>query len=635
MERDLVAHGIATGQIAFVPEEIREIIERDCIAKGMNYVYMYTKGAKPTREQILEWAELMAKNEVYFTYTYEYGRGDLRGKVEDPCGYDKETMRLMKQVAGKYFLGHVLLELGSEFGCAGRHYWPNSNDVEHISDAVDALKSTVKEYADAASMDGEVPVTCIEATGLLSYVGQGGLSFPTLEMLCGNSDIMIPMVRGTARATDAPLWCTYVADCWYGGVRNMDALKQYRLRMAYDFAYMSGSNLFVLESGDLGERAHMCNNIPDEHTYPAQLQFWQNRPAIDGVAIGYDHPIAQMHRDTLEDFAKFIKEDFRPAGGPKVKVAFVQGNLDGFSPWRSGSSLWNCYNKKEFGYGAPEFIWRMFDEITRKRSWCDVENFGDMDLSGAPAYGTYDIINAASSYETFAKYDYLIFTGWNTMTEENYENLKKYVRGGGRLFMTAAHLNTTDKRDGTLNLIHDGDVSDLFGCVLDAENIIDTNSGYKFLDSIVPELLYPSDMFFDPLFSEGYVKYAGVKLNGAEGTGRLSDRFQEADVDAMPVWLAENKLGDGYAVLMTSLDYPSASGYSAYKAVVREMLTASHRNAHIKVCGGDKLRFTVYEGDKVYLLNTDFDCQTHAIIDYGNEKRSFMLQPRELKCVER
>ena len=65
------------------------------------------------------------------------------------------------------------------------------------------------------------------------------------------------------------------------------------------------------------------------------------------------------------------------------------------------------------------------------------------------------------------------------------------------------------------------------------------------------------------------------------------------------------------------------------------MLTASHRNAHIKVYGGDKLRFTVYEGDKVYLLNTDFDCQTHAIIDYGTEKRSIVLQPRELKCVDR
>lgn len=243
-------------------------------------------------------------------------------------------------------------------------------------------------------------------------------------------------------------------------------------------------------------------------------------------------------------------------------------------------------------------------------------------------------MNYVSMYTKGAKPTREQILEWAELMAKN-EVYFTYTYEYGRLFMTAAHLNTTDKRDGTMNLIHNGDVSDLFGCVLDSENIVDTNSGYKFLSSIVPELLYPCDMFFDPLFSEGYVQYAGVKLNGAEGTGRLSDRLQEVDVDAMPVWLAENKLGDGYAILMTSLDYPSASGYSAYKAVVRKMLTASHRNAHIKVCGGDKLRFTVYEGDKVYLLNTDFDCQTHAIIDYGDEKRSILLQPHELKCVER
>ena len=201
--------------------------------------------------------------------------------------------------------------------------------------------------------------------------------------------------------------------------------------------------------------------------------------------------------------------------------------------------------------------------------------------------------------------------------------------------MTAAHLNTSDKRDGEIKLINNGDVTDLFGCVLDADAAICTCQGYKFTESIVPELQYPADMYFDPLFSEGYVNYAGVKLNGAVPTGKLSMRFEEEDVDAMPIWLTENKLGDGYAVLMTSLDYPSMCGYTAYKTVVREMVTASHRQAPIKVYGGDKLRFTVYEGDKVYLLNTDFDCRIEAIIDYGTEKRSFLLEPRELKAVER
>ena len=109
----------------------------------------------------------------------------------------------------------------------------------------------------------------------------------------------------------------------------------------------------------------------------------------------------------------------------------------------------------------------------------------------------------------------------------------------------------------------------------------------------------------------------------------------EKDWENLPIWLSENKLGDGYAVLMTSLDYPSGSGFGAYKCVVREMLTASHRMADIKVYGSDKIRFNVYEGDKVYLLNTDFDCKSHAVIDYGEEKREFILNPREILAVER
>ncbi|MBQ5777293.1 MAG: hypothetical protein IIV97_00600, partial [Oscillospiraceae bacterium] len=312
-----------------------------------------------------------------------------------------------------------------------------------------------------------------------------------------------------------------------------------------------------------------------------------------------------------------------------------QGNYDGFSPWRAGSSLWNCFENRDFGYSSPEFMWRIFDDITTKRQWDDIHNFGDVDLSSAPAYGTYDIVPASNGYEAFKKYDYLIFTGWNSMTEELYDDLKKYVSGGGRLFMTAAHLNTSIKRNGEVKLINDGDVRDLFGCKLSAEDAFETNDGCKFFESTVPELLYPRDMLYDPIFSEGFVKYAKADLESAESVGVLSRRFFDKEPKELPVWLAENKLGKGYAILMTSLDYPSGAGYSAYRCVVRELLNASHRQAHIKVLAPDKVRFTVYEGDKVYLLNTDFNCKATVVIDYGDEKKEVTLKPCELKAVER
>jgi len=72
-----------------------------------------------------------------------------------------------------------------------------------------------------------------------------------------------------------------------------------------------------------------------------------------------------------------------------------------------------------------------------------------------------------------------------------------------------------------------------------------------------------------------------------------------------------------------------------YTNLVREILVASHRSADIKVYGSDSVRFSVYEGDKVYLLNTDFDNPATVTIDYGTEKVKLTLEPCEFKVIEK
>ena len=64
-------------------------------------------------------------------------------------------------------------------------------------------------------------------------------------------------------------------------------------------------------------------------------------------------------------------------------------------------------------------------------------------------------------------------------------------------------------------------------------------------------------------------------------------------------------------------------------------MTASHRLADIKVCGSDQLRFTVYENGKVYLQNTSYDSKIFATIDYGTHKVEHVLEPCEMKAVEK
>ena len=67
-------------------------------------------------------------------------------------------------------------------------------------------------------------------------------------------------------------------------------------------------------------------------------------------------------------------------------------------------------------------------------------DFGEYSLSNGPAYGIYDVVPIESDVSLLKKYEYLMFLGWNSMTEEIYEKLKEYVACGGKLLLSAAHL---------------------------------------------------------------------------------------------------------------------------------------------------------------------------------------------------
>ena len=58
-------------------------------------------------------------------------------------------------------------------------------------------------------------------------------------------------------------------------------------------------------------------------------------------------------------------------------------------------------------------------QANEKRSWSEPENYGTYDTSACPAYGQFDVIPIEADIDHLSKYDYLIFLGWNTMTEEN------------------------------------------------------------------------------------------------------------------------------------------------------------------------------------------------------------------------
>ena len=98
--------------------------------------------------------------------------------------------------------------------------------------------------------------------------------------------------------------------------------------------------------------------------------------------------------------------------------------------------------------------------------------------------------------------------------------------------------------------------------------------------------------------------------------------------------MVENKLGNGVATLVTSTNYP---GHPAllplYRAMVREIITASARNCDIKIIGSDRVRWSVYNGDKLYLLNTDYDVPVTVKVINGDTEKLVTLDSLELKAI--
>lgn len=618
IKRDFVISGIHVGEHSFSPDDVIAEIKSRCIDKGMNFVVIRPREQENFEQKyFIDWAKYLTENKIYFGFLYatQYPPKGKKSSI------DKETIEEIKKIAGEYYMGDSIGETGTVYCCRYKGYYYENEEnfpVQNVGDmqiAKDNYVKRAKYFTDVMKEMGNTKVMNVDASFIIGYSSEIGATFPFVETMTGNPELFFAMARGEMRTKSLEGWGTYIAHEWYGGLRHQDILKRKRLSLIYKYAYMAGSKAFVLESGDT-----------EIYSY--------------GEKYSENDEICKEYAKVSSDFAQFIKNDFRPAGGPKVKVAFVRGNLDGYAGI-FGSSLWGQYDDPEWGYQDAEYSWKMVEEIGRKRTWTEKENYGENDLSANPAYGVYDIIDAKSSAEKMKEYEYLIFVGWNTMTNEIYNNLTEYVKSGGKLILSAAHLNTSTKRNGEVKLINNGDVKELFGCELNYSGKM-TNDGHKFKDeSIVPSLKYPKSpaMYIDPILSEGYVRYTESKMCGGRVAARFDRNFSyvnrtDINFEENAPSVIENKCGEGYAVLITSIDYPGNRAISPlYRTILREAVTASHRECDVRVYAPDSVRFSVYAGNKVYLLNTDYDNAAAVKIEINGKVTQTTLQPCELKTV--
>ena len=619
IERDIVFTGVKLGEHSFKPENMMNEIYERAVKMGKKFVYFRPSGslADISEEYMLKWAKYLAENEIYF-FTGNNVQKPPEGRITQ---LTEQTVAKVKEIAGKYFLGDAIREPGTSYAAKAPGYFPTESvptgdpakfktDYADMKEAHEDYVNTLKTLAKTDRENGMPYVLNVEATALVKYPLEAGLNVPVLEVMNGNPDDLLPVTRGAVRAYGKDFWATLIAHEWYGGFRHDDMLKRKRLELATKFIYMHGSNAIMLESGDEAISSY-------------------------GHSYSEDSEICEDYRRAFQNIGKFIKEDFRPKGGPKTKFAFVFGHHDGWTGFCQ-SSVWNQFGREEWGHSDPEFSWRILDELGQKRKWGDNINYGDHDESAYPAYGTFDIVPIEAPIEALERYEHLVFLGWNSMTDENMDKLTEYVKRGGKLLLSGAHLNYSAKRQGEYIPPSNEKLRALCGITFSG-NTVRTNYGLKFeYDSLEEKHLYPGTKTFvcDPLYSAGYVEYMDVETEGARVLAKTSDCFANRGTGEH-IAVIENRVGKGLVTLVTSINYPgNPSLYPLYLGLVREAVTSSARNCEIKVIASDKLRYTVYEGNKIYLLNTDYDLPITAKIICEGKETLVTLDSLEMKAVE-
>jgi len=631
MPNDKVRVGLNIAPYVYEHYSAEEFLTKYYDLRKLGFVCIpaHTPTGLVQEETLYKWAEFFAKNNICFVLYDTVGRitqdESLSADSVVPGYWQKiltpEIVKNIKRIAGDYFAGVTVSEMG------GTASWPKGyfkrgvmELLKSANDMQEAKDNYVKRVSMPVEVNHDIGVDCfvsVEASAFSKYNYEAGIDISCFEMMCGDPEVMIAATRGAAIAYGREWWGAHIAHSWYGGCRHDDPLKQKRLMAEYNYAYLAGANPIWQECGDFHIKSF-------------------------GYYYTEEHEFCRAYRETWDKFAGWVANDKRPEGNPLVKVAFVHGNLDAYTGWYTGSTVWNKFDDEEWGYSAPEQSWKVLDSVTRGSKWHDIHVFGDNDVSNAPAYGQYDIVPADMPAELMSAYDYLIFTGWNTMTSEIYENLKAYVKNGGNLLLSAAHLNTSAKRTGELKLIHDGELADFLGCKL-KPNGPRLNMGVKFVkESLMPSVLYPAigNLDHDAIFSGGFVQYANVEMHGGREAAFAAETFKHipGETYSYPV-LVENKYGDGCVSLLTCLDYPGAAGiFPLYCQIVKQMVSASHRNCPVKVLANDKVAFSVYRNDDgvlaIYILNTDYNVQSNVIIQYQGESMSVALDASELKRID-
>lgn len=315
-------------------------------------------------------------------------------------------------------------------------------------------------------------------------------------------------------------------------------------------------------------------------------------------------------------------------GEPIVKTGFLHGNYDfiiggtAAGPYMNSPKFWGEFGPETEGwdYDTPEAGWKLIHSFLPGAHLYPVPQKPEdirLFFSGTPN-GQVDLVPITIGAQKLSAYETLFLPGWNTMTQELYEQLIEYVRGGGHLILCATQCTTHITRQFLLEkkdfaFINDGDLSELAGVkVFAPEGIVNL---VRFED--------------EELYTNPGVPGLLTELVGAS--------VLATDQDNKPV-LVENKIGKGKVWMLTVGEYWGHDALESLRKAICNRVVAQHP-LEISIIGSDEVEYHHYRCDgfeRVVLLNTDWtssDNCKHITLLSGGLRMPLSVQEGRMRHV--
>ena len=540
-----------------------------------------------------------------------------------------------------------------------------------LTRSAEDLLRKVRACTDKKHAEGWGLLTSSSASFHLDYLMLGGLDAPGLEFYpFGDTSIGMSLCRGMLRQYKAPAWHAYLAHDWYSYFPHTNPHKMDSLMMMLRMQYMAGVKILTLESGNQWSQSNLCVDSPQSYLPPVKafrLGTWLSDEAARKAVtddelleakrkfawIDYRSPVVSEYRKIMSDFWTFCKEHHAPKGQPEAVIALAKGHLDIASGDHTAVPVAGAYNIAKLDHhwmqGAPEKSWNIVKDIFYPKP-ANMLPHRNLFYSGTP-YGQADVVSFAFDNITsdflVRNYKALILSGWNTCTPKQYEILCDYVRRGGRLCLSLAHLSTTDKRNYDFftknELINGGDFSELCGLKVTAEGErfywATGTSREKNCLGLVARRRY--GIMAVPL---GQIEYTGPAEN--------YDVLAVDDEAAHPVIL-RCKSGKGEVFFINAWSYPSElnrdNGTGAVensKGLIGELYSYIARitRGNLWITGPDFetpdedcnwINFSYFPDEgKIYLYNLDYNSERHCILHWFGEQTPLCLAAGEFRIID-